>query len=498
MKNYHKLELIFKRIRNINNANSILNWDTAVMMPKGSINARAEQIATLESIVHDLMTSQEVKELIAKVDTKELDDWQKANFEHMIRIRKHTIAVPNDLMQAFSKACNETEMVWRDARKNDDFKIFQPYFENILKLTREVAKAKGESLGCSPYEALVDWYDPGTKTSEIDAVFDNLAQFLPKFIDRVINHQASKLPKIAADALHLAADKQNNLGLTCMRALGFNFNKGRLDVSVHPFCGGLPDDIRITTRYDEKNFISSLMGVVHETGHALYEQNLPHKWIDQPVGAALGMATHESQSLSIEMQVCRSKEFLQYILPLVIKEKGNNHPDLTVENLYKFLNTVKPSLIRVDADEVTYPAHVIMRYRLEKAMISSELEVKDLPDAWNEEIFKLLGVKPNNYKDGCLQDIHWPSGGFGYFPSYSLGAIMAAQWVGALRKDLHNMKGEVAKGNFKDVVHWLNKNIHNNGSRYSRNELLIKATGKPLDVEGYKEYLEDKFINSFD
>ncbi len=496
MKSYHRLETIFKKIFNIDNANSILGWDKAVMMPKGSIEVRAEQMATLEAMSHGLVASEEVAGLInkVKVKVKELDPWQKSNFNQMIRIRKHAIAVPGDLLQAFSKTCSQTEMIWREARQNDDFKIFQPHFEEVLKLVQEIAQIKGESLGVSPYEALVDQYDPGTKVVDIDLVFDDLAKFLPEFIDQVIAHQSTKLVKIPESVLAMAVDKQNQIGITVMKALGFDFNQGRLDISTHPFCGGSIGDTRITTRYDQKNFISSLMGVVHETGHALYQQNLPKKWVGQPVGSHLGMAMHESQSLSIEMQICRTKAFLQYIIPLV-KDEGS--ADLTVDNLYKVLNKVSPSLIRVDADEVTYPAHVIMRYRLEKAMVNSELQIRDLPGAWNDEMFKLLGIRPNHYKDGCLQDIHWPSGTFGYFPSYSLGAIMAAQFIGALRAAIPQINDEIAVGNFKNVVGWLSSNIHNHGSRYLRDEVLRKATGKSLDVQSYKKYLSNKFIDNF-
>ena len=277
-----------------------------------------------------------------------------------------------------------------------------------------------------------------------------------------------------------------------MSKLGFDFDHGRLDESQHPFCGGLPDDVRITTRYDESEVTSALMGVLHETGHALYEAGLPKAWRSQPVGDSLGMTVHESQSLLIEMQVCRSREFLAFLSPLLAEQFGGSEA-FEADNLYKDAIWVERGLIRVDADEVTYPLHIILRYRLEQALLADDLALKDLPGAWNDGMADLVGITPEDDAKGCLQDIHWPGGAIGYFPCYTLGAIAAGQLFDAVQQALPDIQDKIAQGDFSGLLGWLRKNVHERGSTVDMQTLLKDATGQPLVLEPYLAHLERRY-----
>ncbi|MEI6730367.1 MAG: carboxypeptidase M32, partial [Pseudomonadota bacterium] len=390
-------------------------------------------------------------------------------------------------------AGHESELFWRSARKENDFKGFAPYQKRVLQLVRESAQAKSAALGLSPYDALIDQYDPGTKSDFIDGIFNDLAEFLPEFTGQVIERQKSQTPPLQInDNVSKAAQKE--LGIEFMQKLGFDFSQGRLDESTHPFCGGVIGDVRITTRYDEKDFLSGFFGVMHETGHALYEMHLPKERRMQPVGQARGMAFHESQSLFTEMQLCIRKEFLQYAAPYMRKTLNKSGEEWHEDNIYKLMTQVTPSFIRVDADEVTYPAHIILRYRLERQLIEGTLEVEDLPDAWNEQMRLLLGIVPDNYANGCMQDIHWTDGSFGYFPSYTLGAMIAAQLFNSIEKAIPDINSVIRNGEFRQIYSWLHQNVHCLGSKYSSQDLLLKASGENLNINYYKNHLKTRYL----
>ena len=291
-----------------------------------------------------------------------------------------------------------------------------------------------------------------------------------------------------------AVEKQRALGLRMMAALGYDLERGRLDVSTHPFCGGADNDVRITTRYDEDDFARALMGVLHETGHALYEQGRPQAWLSQPVGQARGMSIHESQSLLVEMQACRSREFLSFAAPLMRETFGGTGPSWEAEAVWRRYTKVAPGFIRVDADEVTYPAHIILRYRLEKALIADAMPLSELPAAWNQGMRDLLGIVPPDDRNGCLQDIHWPSGGWGYFPTYTLGAMTAAQLFDAACKAQPEILPAIGRGDFAPLVAWLRANIHGKGSLLETDALLTQATGRPLDASVFKAHLERRYL----
>jgi carboxypeptidase Taq len=494
MSAYETLETTFKRIAVLRDVDSILTWDTATVMPHGASEGRGEQLATIKVLSHEMLTDPRLGDLLAEAEAEPgLDPWQSANLAEMRRQWLHATAVDAELVEALAKACSACEMRWRSARPAADFAAVRPLLETVLALTRQVAEAKAERLGCSPYDALLDMYEPGTRSAEIDRLFAPLESFLPGFLAAVLEKRRRDPPPAPlGDPFPAAA--QRELGLKFMRILGFDFDHGRLDVSLHPFCGGAPGDVRLTTRYDEHNFTKALMGVLHETGHALYEQGLPKAWRYQPVGRVHSMCLHESQSLLIEMQVCRSRPFLDFAAPLMAAAFDGRGPAWTAENLYRQYTRVIPGAIRVDADEVTYPAHILLRYRLEKALLSGSLRLAELPSAWNEGMKELLDFTPANDGEGCLQDIHWFDGAWGYFPTYTLGAMAAAQFYAAACEREPGIPGSIARGDFSALVSWLRRNIHAEASRLGTWETIREATGKPLDPQVFLRHLEGRYL----
>jgi len=493
---YQKLENRMRRIGLLGEAGAVLQWDASAIMPEGGGSARSEQLAELRAISHATLTSSETADLIeAARDEGTLSDWHQANLDLIHRQWLRATAVPEDLVVAFSRACSTSEAGWRQARADNDFSHVLPYAETVLELTRETGAAKSEKLGLGLYDTLLDEFDPGQRSADIDIIFDDLTAWLPDFLDDVLAHQAIVGPATKPDG-PFAIETQKALGMEFMTALGFEFDHGRLDISLHPFCGGTPDDVRITTRYDESDFSSAMMGVLHETGHALYERGLPADWRHQPVGAALGMSIHESQSLLIEMQVCRSADFFAYAAPLMRQAFGLNRTVGSAENLHRVNTKVERGLIRVEADEVTYPAHVILRYRLERALIDGQMALKDLPGEWNKGMEELLGVVPPTDTLGCLQDIHWYDGAWGYFPTYTLGAMTAAQLFTTAKKELPGLVEDIRGGNFKPLLSWLRTNVHNKGSSQPAGHLIKHVTGQPLNAEIFKNHLRQRYLDA--
>jgi carboxypeptidase Taq len=496
---YSELEQRFRRMNLLRDAAAVLDWDTAAVMPPGGTGARGDQISTLRVLRHELLTHASIGELLGRADADAtdgrapLDDWQRANLREMRREWIHATAVPADLVEARSQAVVACEMRWRSARRENDFRGLLPLLGEVLRLTREMAQAKAAALSVSPYDALLDEFEPDGRSEEIDRVFASLESFLPGLVASILDAQG-KRPAPVAPPGPFPVERQRALAHDLMARLGFDFEHGRLDTSDHPFCGGVPDDVRITTRYDERDFISGLLGVLHETGHALYELALPKKWRYQPVGQARGMSTHESQSLLVEMQACRSREFLSFLAPVAKQAFGGEGAAWEASNLERLATRVARSLIRVDADEVTYPLHVILRYRLERALVAGDLALADLPGAWNDGMESLVGVRPPDDRDGCLQDIHWPGGAFGYFPTYTLGAMTAAQLFASAVAADPSIPACLGKGDFGPLRRWLGENVHAEGSRLSARELLVAATGKPLDPSVFRAHLERRYL----
>ncbi len=482
------LEARFRRLHAIEGALAVLTWDQAVWMPPGGGAARGQQIATLRRLAHDILTAPELEELLEAAAAIVEDPLGRANLREMRRLRVLAMAVDPALVEAAAEATTRAELVWREARERSDFAMLRPHLEQVVALERERARQLGAALGLAPYDALLGTYQPGLADADLTRLFAPLARHLPDLVDTVLARQ--KAPLRPQGPFPKAA--QRALAERLMRRLGFDFAHGRLDESTHPFCGGTPTDIRITTRYDETDAMTGLMAVLHETGHALYEAGLPRDRLDQPVGAARGMAVHESQSLLIEMQLCRSRPFLGFLAGELERAFGGD-PAFDPDNLVRLYNRVERGFIRVDADELTYPLHVILRWRLERALIEAELEPAELPEAWNAGMRELLGVMPPDDRRGVLQDIHWPVGLFGYFPCYTVGALLAAQLFRALRSALPELPESIAAGRFGELLAWLRQRVHGRGSQPEFAELVVEATGAPLSCAAFFAHLAERY-----
>jgi carboxypeptidase Taq len=491
---YQQLEEEFRRLHAFRGALAVLRWDAAVMMPRGSAEVRGEQLAALEMECHALLTSPKVSRLIerAHANAQGLEDWQLANLREMRRERDHAIATPNALVSRLAKATARAEFHWLEARRTGRYADYAPHLAEVVNLIRDRAQLLGQHLGIAPYDALVDEFSPGVRTDEIDGLFKAVARRLPTLMREAIELQAQK-PSLPLAGKFPAA-KQRALCIEVMKAIGFPFDRGRLDESEHPFTEGMAGDIRITTRLEPGDAFQGLLGALHETGHAMYDLGLPQQWRDQPVGRNRGMALEESQSLIIEMLLVRSRPFLTYLKPLLEKHLGVSGPEWEAENLYRHLTRVHRGLIRADADELTYPAHILLRYEIEKDLLSGELKVENLPEAWNEKAQSRLGLRPGNDLEGCLQDIHWAVGQFGYFPAYALGALIAMQLWEKLRADRESLDAEVAAGDFSGLFAWLRERVHGVGAKMTVQDLVKEASGRPLSAAPALRYLEAKYL----
>jgi carboxypeptidase Taq len=491
---YEQLEQEFRRLHAFRGALSLLRWDAAVMMPRGSADVRGEQLAALETEHHALLTTPKVARLLerAEAGASQLEDWPLANLHEMRRQRDHAIATPPSLIARLAKATARAEVFWVEAKKANDFKLLAPHLEEVVHLVRDKAALLGQARGLAPYDALVDGFTPGISTADIDTIFKALSRKLPGLINQAIEVQAAHAPAPLTGKFTVA--RQRSLSVDVLKALGFPFDRGRLDESEHPFTEGVPGDMRVTTRFDLNDPFSGLLGAVHETGHAMYDLGLPLKWRDQPVGRDRGLALEESQSLLFEMNLCRSRSFVKYVRPLMEKYLQVSGPEWEEANLYRHLTRVRRSTIRMDADELTYPVHIMLRYELEKKILEGSLPVADLPEAWNANLEQRLNIRPANDVEGCLQDIHWAVGHFGYFPSYVLGAVIAGQLYEAMRAARPSLDEEIGAGQFSGVMDWLRDNVHGVGARLPVQELIKQATDKPLTAAAYLRYLEAKYL----
>jgi carboxypeptidase Taq len=487
---YTSLTEKFARIATLNEAAAMLGWDAAAMMPPGGAAARGEQIATLAGLSHELLTSQVLADDLATAKPPN-DDWQAKNLTLMREAQKRATALPRDLVEASSRAQSQCETLWRIARPASDFPMVRAALEEVFNLTRQSAKILSEALGLSPYDALMSQYQRGITANDVTPIFTRYEEFLQTALPAAEEIQRQR-PHETLPPGPYAADIQETLCRRLSQSAGLDYNHARLDCSAHPFCGGTQTDVRITTRYDESDPLSAITGVLHETGHGLYEQNLPQPWQRQPVGEAAGMATHESQSLIIEMQAVRSDAYLSYLAPILTQAFGKT---FTPGGLQHRLRYVARSFIRVEADELTYPAHVILRFRLEQALLSGDLAVADLPGAWNDGLTALLGITPPNDAQGCLQDIHWFDGAIGYFPSYTLGAMAAAQLMAAARRALPMLDDSLAQGDFSPLSGWLATHIHGQGASLEFNELLQAATGEILNPAAFEARLTSRYLS---
>lgn len=490
---YQQLEQLFSQLSDLHDLQALAHWDEATMMPVGGGMSRARALSTLSAVIHQKLTDAQISNLINEAQSdNNLDAWQQRNLELMQRKFTQATCLPVKLVTEISEKSALCEQAWREHRAQNNWQEFEPKLEQLFQLIRESAHIRSNSEQLSPYDILLDEYSPGVTQAMIDPIFNQLKTELPPLIDKIIEKQKSIT--ITEPQGPFDIKKQRLLGLEVMKHIGFDFHHGRLDTSHHPFCGGTSDDVRMTTRYNTEEFLSSLLAICHETGHACYEQGLPKQWHGQPIGLALGMSVHESQSLIIEMPVCRSFEFMQYLTPHVINIFGKQAA-FTADNLFHIATRVKKSLIRVNADEVTYPLHVILRYEIERDLFNGKLTINDLPDAWHDKMQSYFGLSTKgNDKDGAMQDVHWPSGGFGYFPAYTLGRLIAAQCYQTAVKAHPDIPQQIQQGNFNSLMEWLRTNIHSQGSRYTMDALVKQATKESLNSQYFIDHIKKVYL----
>ncbi|MEP7240085.1 MAG: carboxypeptidase M32 [Devosia sp.] len=495
---FDSLDDLGRKLEALEHAQSMLSVDEAVMMPVGGGEKRAESMAMLAGMYHEMATAPEVGDWLAAAAEEPLDDMQRAALREQARVHTNMTCLSADFVRRQVTARVRSEQLWRELRAKNDWAGFLPAFEGVVAIAREEAELRSKALGLAPYDAMMEQYDPGNRAADISPIFERLKTFLKDFVPAAITRQDEKRAARPLKPLNapFPIDKQKALGLAVMEALGFDFAHGRLDVSHHPFCGGVPTDVRMTTRYTESEFLSSLMGIIHETGHGLYEQGLPKEWSHWAIGRARGMAIHESQSLFVEKQIGRSPEFWEWTMPLIREHLGDDSiRGWDIEDLLLHVHEVRTGLIRVDADEATYPLHVILRYEIEEGLIDGAILPRDVPGEWHDRMVAYLGLETRDtYKDGPMQDVHWPSGAFGYFPSYTLGAMIAAQLWAALEKEHPAARDDLRHGRFVAINDWRRDHIWSEASRWSTPELLVKATGEKLNGKYFEEHLKRRYL----
>ncbi|ODT07515.1 MAG: peptidase M32 [Mesorhizobium sp. SCN 65-20] len=490
---FAKLDELGRKLEALEHALAILGADEATHMAVGGGAKRAEAMSALAGMHHRQATAPEIADWIAAAEREVLNEEQKAALGEFRRHYTNLTCLPAEFVERLMAARLRSEQLWRDLRAKNDWAGFEPALEGVVALIREEAALRSEALGLDPYDALMEQFDPGHRTADITPVFSDLKAFLKDFVPEALAVQEERRARKPLRPLSgvYAVERQRELALAMMAAAGFDLTRGSLSVSHHPFCGGVPTDVRITTRYKTSDFLSALMGVLHETGHAMYEQNLPQAWSHWPLGKARGMSVHESQSLFVEKQLGRNPAFWRWALPLVEQHLGESW---SLDEILPHVHRVERGLIRVDADEVTYPLHVILRYELEQELIAGSLAVSDLPEAWDAKMREYLGLSTiDNPADGPMQDVHWPGAAFGYFPSYTLGAMMAAQQWAAIVKAHPAIDEEIARGHFETVNDWRRKNIWSQASRWSTPELLERATGEKLNAAHFTEHLKKRY-----
>ncbi len=489
---YSQLRTTFTRLSRFSHLSSIAGWDMQTMMPPEGSKARSEALAELSVLQHQILTAGKVGEWLEQAKQEDLNDLEQSNLREMTRHYQHAALLPESLVEAKSLAGARCEHAWRRQRPANDWEGFVDNLREVVRLSREEATLRSQAAGISRYDSLLDLYEPGMKAAKLDVIFGDLKTWLPQLLQKVVEKQQST--QFVQPQGPFDIEQQKQLGQQVMKRLGFNFDAGRLDISAHPFCGGVPQDVRITTRYNQDEFITAMMGVIHETGHARYEQNLPKEWLGQPVANARSMGVHESQSLLFEMQLGASDIFLKSIHPLIIEQFGQRD-GLDLNNFINLNQRVQPGLIRVDADEVSYPAHIILRYEIEQALIEGEIEVDDIPALWSSKMQQYLGIDTiGNYTNGCMQDIHWTDGGFGYFPTYTLGAMYAAQLFQTANKAIPTLQDDISRGDLTALFQWLNQNIWQHGSRFSTDQLMTQATGETLNTDYFRKHLESRYL----
>jgi len=492
---YQKLAERLEEASRLGGIMGILHWDQEVIMPSGASESRAKQMGVLAGIIHDKSTDPEIGKLLDNLnDAEGFDSFQKCNIREARREYEMETKVPKNLVMELAELSSKGHQVWVKARSENKFLDFVPVLTQLIELKKRWAEYVSPKL--HPYDANIDLYERGTTMNDLTPVFETLKTELIPFIREI--QESDYKPDTSFLIGEYSIKKQEELGRKISQDMGFAFDRGRMDVSVHPFCGGShPTDVRITTRYRSDNFIESLYAVIHETGHGLYEQGRMKEGRDLPVSEALTMGIHESQSLFWERMIGQSLAFCNRYLPVIRNTFPDIFKDISSKQLYEAVNKSEASYIRVEADEVTYPMHVILRYEIEKGLFEDSIDIKTLPDLWNSKMKEYLGIEPPTDTLGVLQDTHWSGAAFGYFPSYTLGAIYASQFYKSILKEKLNLEKEIELGNLTSIREWLNIKIHQKGRLLSVSELIKEVTGDNLNPNIFIDYLKNKYKNIY-
>jgi carboxypeptidase Taq len=488
---YDALASRHARWHRLSHLQSLATWDRMTGMPAGAAGARAAAQGELASLLHAEQSDVTLDALLASACDERLDDDQQRNLAAMRRQRRIATAIPARLVERRNALTAGAMQAWGPAREANDWTAFAPPLRELVALVREEAAHLGDALDLSPYDALLETHEPGLRSQRLDALFAEISEALPRLIGRAIERQRGR-PVIEPVGPFPVAT-QRALAEQVMRLLGFDFNRGRLDTSVHPFTGGVPEDVRLTTRYVDSDFLPALLATMHETGHACYQQNLPREWLGQPLAGPHSAALHEGQALCFERQLAPRAAFAALLSPWLEKAFGAQ-PAFEPINLQHLMTRVRPGRIRIQADELTYPAHIILRVEIERGLIDGTIPVDDLPAAWSDRMQRLLGIDTRgDFANGPLQDVHWPQGMFGYFPSYLLGAMVAAQCFEAIAVACPDLDTRIGGGDASAMSRWLGTHIWQRGARDDLDATLARATGQPLQARALLKHLEARY-----
>jgi carboxypeptidase Taq len=473
----------------------VLDWDEQTNLPPGGGEHRANQLGLLAGLAHEQATAPRIGELLAALE--EGDQLGAADAPMAVNVREtrhgydRSTKLPQALVEEISRVTSLSQQAWVEARKQKDFAAFLPWLEKVVKLKREEAQAIGFEGGV-PYDALLDQYEPGAKTADVAAVFAALRDELVPLLAAI--GDSGRSPNVDILCQRYPIETQREIGIAAATMIGFNFNEGRLDVTAHPFCSGFgPGDCRLTTRFDEHHFPGAFFGTMHEAGHGIYEQGLNRDAYGTPMGESTSLGIHESQSRMWENFVGRSRAFWNHFFPQTQAAFPEALSDIGLDEFYAAINDVRPSFIRVEADEVTYNLHIMLRFELEQPLISGDLRPADLPSVWNEKFTSFFGITPADDAEGCLQDIHWSAGLMGYFPTYALGNMYAAQFFQQAGNDLGDLHTQFESGEYAALKGWLNENIHQRGRQYRATQLVEVVTGQSLSHEPLVAHLHTKY-----
>lgn len=494
IKQIEKLRERLVEIAYLGSAIAVLNWDRETNMPPKGADTRALSIAHLSAVVHDKFVKINedglLSELKKQLDAGGLSQEDAVIIREVWRSYEREKKLPENFVKELAETTSKAQAVWANARAKSDFNLFLPWLEKVITLKKKEAELVGYEH--SPYDALLDYHEPGMTVRKTEEVLNELKKFLVPFIAKIKNSKIKIKPETIKGKFPI--EKQAAFNKKIAQKIGFDFESGRIDQSAHPFSTSFhPSDARITTRYDENNIMYSVGSTIHETGHALYEQGLPANHFGDPLAESVSYGIHESQSRLWENIIGKSFNFWKYFYPALKKDFSKPFKNIPLRQFYETINCVRPSLIRTDADEATYNLHIILRFEIEKEIMENKINAKYLPQIWNQKMEDYLGISPSNERVGVLQDVHWSMGGIGYFPTYSLGNLYAAQFYGKMSDDIGDIERQISLGRFDDIKNWLRKNIHSAGKTYTAGELVKKVTGEELNSRYFSEYLEKKY-----